>query len=601
MRDNVTISYRGASYEIGRGPHFYGIWVVGAPQPQPVEWWPETPEGWSSAWARFTGIEAPGTIAAVRPAASGATRPASAWAPGPGPAAQTFAPAGPATQAFAPAGPATQPGQEFDPAGPTTQPGQAFASGPDTQPGQAFAPAGPTTQPGRAFVSGPAYPPGGPAAQPTMAPTPIGHPAALAAQPGAQPAQPKAGVRAGLQGLAAAGLLVIGVAFGIASIFPNYLFGASLGSDAANLWPHVIYLVAWAGGAFLILRGGAQLRMGALLAAGTSIVTFGLFVSDAGSAIAYGSNAGRGAGLVLGLIGWLACALGSGLAVRLRQRGRPAPTGPQAFAARHLMTVLAALAALGTAITFAPSWDGYTLSAEGVSRYVELGDAFKNPGWVITGDVLAMIALVLAVVLAALWRPVREGAWLLAGAVIPMAAQAISAMIQIGEPTLPSQFGFSQAQAQQIGLTITSSLTPAFWLFCAFVVVLMIGCGWLLLSSRATALDTPPPRGQAPYGPAGPGPYNWPHPFTGGSPQTAPEAQASPAQTETPQSLGTAQPDAPENSGLDILDSPDTEPDILDSHDSPQNNTETTNAETTNAEKPDTPATLDTPEPGTKD
>ena len=65
MRENVTISYRGAGYEIGRGEHFYGIWAVAAPQSQPLEWWPETPEGWTGAWSRFTAIETPGTIIPV--------------------------------------------------------------------------------------------------------------------------------------------------------------------------------------------------------------------------------------------------------------------------------------------------------------------------------------------------------------------------------------------------------------------------------------------------------------------------------------------------------------------------------------------------------
>ena len=62
MRENVTISYRGANYEIGRGENFYGIWVAGAPDSRPSEQWPETPEGWHGAWTRFTGIEMPGTI-----------------------------------------------------------------------------------------------------------------------------------------------------------------------------------------------------------------------------------------------------------------------------------------------------------------------------------------------------------------------------------------------------------------------------------------------------------------------------------------------------------------------------------------------------------
>ena len=57
MREYVAILYRGSSYELGRGVRFYGIWPAGLPQPQPqpIEWWPESPEGWAGAWARFTG------------------------------------------------------------------------------------------------------------------------------------------------------------------------------------------------------------------------------------------------------------------------------------------------------------------------------------------------------------------------------------------------------------------------------------------------------------------------------------------------------------------------------------------------------------------
>ena len=65
MRDNVTISYRGARYEIGRGPAFYGIWTVGQPWSQPLEWWPDTPQGWYAAWSRFVAIELPATIVPV--------------------------------------------------------------------------------------------------------------------------------------------------------------------------------------------------------------------------------------------------------------------------------------------------------------------------------------------------------------------------------------------------------------------------------------------------------------------------------------------------------------------------------------------------------
>ena len=71
MLDRVRIGYRGAEYEIGRGGNYYGIWKAGASRTQPLEWWPETSEGWSEAWTRFTGLEAPDTIAPVGRNAAG--------------------------------------------------------------------------------------------------------------------------------------------------------------------------------------------------------------------------------------------------------------------------------------------------------------------------------------------------------------------------------------------------------------------------------------------------------------------------------------------------------------------------------------------------
>ncbi len=126
------------------------------------------------------------------------------------------------------------------------------------------------------------------------------------------------------------------------------------------------------------------------------------------------------------------------------------------------------LAGLGVAAAFAPAWDSYMLrTAAGQSESLTAGNAFSNPGLVITGDVLVMVALAAVVIVAALWRPIRYGAVLLAGAVIPMAAQAVSALIQVGEATPPTQFGISSAEATQIGLTIHSGVTPAFWIYCA--------------------------------------------------------------------------------------------------------------------------------------
>jgi hypothetical protein len=60
--DKVTISYRGAGYELGGGRDYFAVWGVGAPRSQPLERWPRTREGWSAAWSRFTSVEVPGTI-----------------------------------------------------------------------------------------------------------------------------------------------------------------------------------------------------------------------------------------------------------------------------------------------------------------------------------------------------------------------------------------------------------------------------------------------------------------------------------------------------------------------------------------------------------
>ncbi len=365
MRENVTISYRGANYEIGRGDNFYGIWVAGAPDSRPSEQWPETPEGWHGAWTRFTGIEMPGTIV---PASQDNTR--------------------------------------------------------------------------------------------TVAV-----------------------VRK--DAIIAASLLGLGVVLGVVGLFPDYLGGTSLAQQPAELVAHAIYLAVWATSAVLIVLGGARMRVGALVGLGVSAVTFGLFFADAGTAIAGGAHL-MGAGLILSLVGWLACATGGVIALRAQSAG--APGRPQ----RHTMGLFLALtvAALGAAASFAPSWDSFTLrTSTGVTSSLTAGNAFSNPGAVIAGDLLTMLAFVAVVVVAALWRPTLAGAALLAGAVITMAAQAISALVQVAEHVAPSQFGISSAEAARAGLTISSGLTLDFWIFCAFVVALIAMCVSMVIpvSQRALA------------------------------------------------------------------------------------------------------------------
>jgi len=361
MTGSGTVWYRGARFQLGRGQHCYAMWVADGPPGQPVEWWPETPAGWSAAWARFTALEPPGAIVHL---------------------------------------------------------------------GQ------PTGRPGRA--------------------------------------------------VAAVSLLAAGVLCGVAGLFPGYLAGKSLASQPDLLVSHLAYLAVWAASAALIWSGGPRRRAGALLGLGTSVVAFGFFLSDAGEVIAGGAHL-LGPGLVLGAAGWLACTAGSVLAVLIP--AGDAPRWPQRRVwGALLLPVTATLAAIGAACAFAPSWDSYTLrTAAGLTQTLTAGNSFANPAPVMAGDIAVMAGLVVIAVIAALWRPPRLGGMLLAGAVIPMVAEAVSALIQVAEPTSPAQFGIPAGQASQAGLTISAGLTPAFWIYCAFVLALVMTCVWMLWPARRPA------------------------------------------------------------------------------------------------------------------
>jgi hypothetical protein len=415
--DKVTISHRGERYEIGLGKRQYAVWAVDAPRDEPVDRWPETAEGWSQAWTRFTTIETPGTIAAV-----------------------------PRTRNL-------------------KIPGNFLRNA-------------------------------------TGATSVVRLPAI------------------------AASLLGVGVILGIAGLFPDYFTGQSLAAATEQLVPHVLYLATWAVAAALILargpgsRAAGLPRVGALLGTGLSAVTFGLLVADLG--IGTASHAGVGAGMVLTIIGWAACAAGAAAGLRIRPEGRPAAAGTTtggmtgAGTARRKPSradagamALLALCALGAAITFIPSWDSYTLTqaSSNTSHTVTAGNAFDNPGWVIFGDVAAVVALVVVAIAAAAWRPARHGAALLAGAIVAMAAQAISALIQVSQPASPQIFGISAAQARANGLSVSSGATSIFWVYVLFVIALVISCAWLLTTPAHPAVSTHPEvptRPAVPAHPAGP-------------------------------------------------------------------------------------------------
>jgi hypothetical protein len=139
-----------------------------------------------------------------------------------------------------------------------------------------------------------------------------------------------------------------------------------------------------------------------------------------------------------------------------------------------------------------------------------------------------MVAIVAVAALAALWRPPRHGALLLAGAIVPLAAQAVSALIQISEPASPSLFGLTGAQASALGLKISAGLEPVYWVFFVFVISLVVSCAWLFTEPGHPAM------------PAFPG-YGWP--------PAVPEAAA--AETGVGDDAGDAHSDASEEADSD--------------------------------------------------
>jgi hypothetical protein len=471
--DKVTISHRGARYEIGRGKRYYGIWVVDAPASDPIDRWPETREGWAQAWTRFVSIETPQSITAVEQPRSGFKFPG----------------------IRRPSKDAAAPGDATDAAEPAARP---------------------------ARVSGPVIA------------------AALLA----------IGVVIGIVGLFPDYFTGQRLASQAEQLVPHLFYLAG--------WAVSSFLILRGARVDRQRVGvpGSMMRVGALLGTGLSAVTLGLFVSDIGQVTS--GESGVEAGLIISLVGWFVCVVGSVLALAIRNESRSvdlagapiggAPIGGAAYGGapyggapyggapyggapyggapsggapyggapsgvrpavygrpvrprlEHAGPIaLLVLGALGTVAAFVPSWDSYTLLSSAGTQTITAGNAFSEPGVVITGTVLVMIAVVAVAVVAALWRPMRQGAALLAGAIVPMVAQAISALIQVSQPTSPAQFGISQSTASAAGLRISSGVTPIFWVYCVFVIALAISCAWMITEPSQ---PTVPPSGQ----PSWPGP-----------------------------------------------------------------------------------------------
>ena len=270
-------------------------------------------------------------------------------------------------------------------------------------------------------------------------------------------------------------LLVVGVVLGVVSLFPSYLDGVALVGTPDQLVEHVLFLAGWSVVVVMALLGGGLSRVAAAFGLGLSAMAFGFYLSDLGEVISSGGHI-AGAGLVLGLLGWLLCTEGCvvGAIVLLRRDrslGRPAWRRP-------FLVGVAAVLSIGLAVSFAPAWDSYHLfaAATGQTTSLTAGNAFANPAPVIAANLVIMILMVVLTILAVLWEPMLVGAALLAGTLVALGSQIVSAIVQLGTPPGPSTFGISSSQAAQAHLQISAGLTPIFYVYCVFGVALLVLC-----------------------------------------------------------------------------------------------------------------------------
>ncbi|HET9691070.1 MAG TPA: hypothetical protein VFP61_07950 [Acidimicrobiales bacterium] len=316
-------------------------------------------------------------------------------------------------------------------------------------------------------------------------------------------------VVAGPQTWTAAGLLVAAAVVSLVSIFPDYFAGQRL-DRADEIVPVVVVLAGWlASGLAVANRHARWVAVGGALGLGVAAADLGQRLTDVGQ---LSGGVSGGPGLWLHVAAWVVGALGSVLALvtagRAGALGRPRRPGP-APAADRLLGVIAVVAGLLAAVVFVPSWDRYlitTAANPGVVVSRTLGYAFDsaNPGLVIAGNVLTAVAFGLVPIAAALWRPVRVGAALALGTAVVLAAQVISAAVQVLETPDPRQV-LSAGDIARFRPTVSLHLTG--WYdaeLVALLVLLVVAASRLHHPGhRVGAAAVDEPTGAAPDG--GPG------------------------------------------------------------------------------------------------
>lgn len=302
----------------------------------------------------------------------------------------------------------------------------------------------------------------------------------------------------------AALLLLATVVLHVVAMVPTYFDGTgSLMSQPDQAALYSVLAAAWALALVIGFTGPHRTPVAAAVAVGVAITEVGFRVADLGDALRYGTNT-VGAGLWLMEAAWVVGAVASVVAV-LAARSRhtvkpavpvPAPAGPEidwaapqaAEPAPALMpagegpvetsipdteedpheraawTVLVVILAALVAGAFLPAWDHALAvsTSTGQSVTKSLGNAFSGPWQQVVGTVIAALALFVVPVVAIRLRNKAIGAALVAGGLVVLASQFVSAVIQVGEAVPAADFGISPTQARDLGLSLSLKLTGWF-------------------------------------------------------------------------------------------------------------------------------------------
>ena len=265
--------------------------------------------------------------------------------------------------------------------------------------------------------------------------------------------------------LTASALLGLGVILGLAGLFPHYWTGLTLASQPRELVRPLCYIVVWAAATIGVLRGSTVARSAALLAAGLGAVLFGFFLADLGYVSS--GHLKIGAGFVLSLLGWLACTAGSVCALTVR-------VTPRSGSPRAAVTPLGLVtvsAAIGTAVTFLPSWTKVSWVQHGISHTITSKGVLAMGGVIAAGNVVAIVALIAIAIVAAVRRPIRDGAVMLAGAIVPMIAGAAYFVV------LDSVRAYHEAS-----IVVSYRETSDFAIYCLLLIVLVASCACMLIT-----------------------------------------------------------------------------------------------------------------------